>query len=107
MASVDQGSRGLPKQFQCRGEGARVVIFKIKGEEMVKNGGSMYGLFVADPWLRKGTENLSCVWRWQLSSCKEDLCFPFFGKEKKNDLETEKFLQREKDWCLEIKKKKK
>ena len=74
---------------------------------MVKNGGSMYGLFLADPWLRKGTENLSCVWRWQLSSCKEDLCFPFLGKEKKNDLETEKFLQREKDWCLEIKKKKK
>ena len=45
------------------------------------------------------------VWRWQLSSCKEDVCFPFLGKEK-NGLETEKFLQREKDWCLEIKKKK-
>lgn len=27
-----------------------------------------------------------------------------FG-ERKNGLETEKFLQREKDWCLEIKKK--
>ena len=61
MGAVDHGSRGLPEQFQWRGEGARVMIFRIKGEEMAKNGGSMYGLFVADPWLRKGTENLSCV----------------------------------------------
>ena len=79
LASVDKGSRGLPEQFQWRGEGARVMIFRIKGEEMAKNGGSMYGLFVADPWLRKGTAAAAAAAAAKsLQSCPT-LCDPIDG----------------------------
>ena len=67
----------------------------------------MYGLFVADPWLRKGTENLSCVWRWQLSSCKEDLCFPFLGKEKKTIWKQRSSCKERRIGVCKLKKKKK
>ena len=81
LTSVDEGSRGLPEQFQWRGEGARVMIFRIKGEEMVKNGGSMYGLFVADPWLRKGTEKL-CL-EVAIKFMQRGFLFSSFGERKK------------------------